>query len=533
MKFQANKYGEIDVTNDSIVYSMPVNRFKTEDRERLEERYRIQLERLEYSEYFSFANSITELRAHFLFSYELKDCVNFLSIRGLMYEDKVPLLKSLVQIAKLSEEKQTKILWDTNNFFINMGERTIQALLFEFEGMTIFSHKKPIDGLKELIILSLTTLNHVMIKKPSKMDFIEKRDEVYQFMEDILQAKSIADIEQVVDHALTVIELEVEKQLEQLQAKKQKSLFGKLKSKKKSTHLSIDMSLSDKLKRDLAEKNKKGNAKKFKEKKSFLDKLTSPIGVSILIPVIAALTFIYFITDGFSNFGVKDQTAIAKEQSQFKIKEIYRTYLSGDKEKAYAELDSIGYNNLSSDDQEMLIQWYLEQKKYIKALSTDEKSAFAIGDTLIQSDNVYDLEELVDQTDNKILKFDLGSVESDYETVIANKDIAQFNERRAYALVEAFYLTNNEDDLDIFIDQMESKKDNDTSQTNAEILNTARSMISAYYEQMKNIDHQIDQINKEIHDGTDKKEDEKKEVIKNLEQQRANVVEQIKNLGKS
>ncbi|WP_332633063.1 hypothetical protein [Halalkalibacter flavus] len=542
MKNQANRFGEIEVSKNNIVYSMPVNRFKTEDREALEQLYKQKLEKLDYSESFAFANSISELRAHFLFSYELKDCVNFLSIRKLKFEEVIPLLKTLVEIAKISEEKQVKILWHTNNFFINMGEKQIQALLFEFDGMKIFSQKTALDGLKELIILSLTTLNNVIVKKPSKVDFIEKRDETYQFIEDILISKNVEEIEMVIDKALVLLEIAADKEYEEKQSKKQQSFLNKW-GLKKSSQKPENVSLSDKLKRELLEEGQKGNSKKFKEKKTFIDKLTSPTGIAVLIPVMIVVMTTYFLTDGFTNFG-NDQTVLAKEQTESKVKEIYINYINGDRETAYAELDSIGYENLSREDQIMLIQWYIEQRKYIKAISTDKNSAYIIGDLLVTADNKGDLEQLVNQVESKVLTFDLADVNNDYSVLIANKDLSDFNQRRAYAIAKAFYLTNNKDDLETFITDFQKKSDSsDSFEKQIEILQDAQSTVSTYYESLQDIDKLIEEKKQEVQAQETKvkdknnKEEKKQELLKSkqdelkkLEERRNDIIKQIQEL---
>ncbi|PFP09223.1 hypothetical protein COJ90_21150 [Priestia megaterium] len=540
MKNQLNRFGEIEVAKNNIVYSMPVNRFKSEDRETIEELYKKKLSQLDYNEYFAFANSITELRAHFMFSYELRDCVNFLSIRNLKFEEVVPLLKTLVQIAKIAEETNTKVLWDINNFYINLSERYIQALLFEFEGMEIFSHKSALDGLKEFIILSVTTLNHVIVKKPSKIDFIEKRDEVYQFIEDVLKAKEIEHVEAVIENALTFIEIAAEREYNEKMEKKKKTLIGKL-SLSKNTEKVQSASLSDRMKKELFEESQKAGSKGYKEKKSLMDKLTSPVGIAVLIPVVLVVMVGYFVTDGFTDFGSEDKTAYAKEKNELKVKDIYIDYLNGDKEKAYSELDSIGYKNLSGDDQDMLIKWYIEQKKYVKAISLDKDSAYLIGDTFVKDKDKAGLEQLTNQVDSKVLKFDLAVLNKDYQGVIANQDLSELNKRRAYELVKAYSLTNNEDDLEKFVTKFEKKDDGtEASQKQIEILQDAQSTVSTYADSLKDIDKQIEDKKKEVQEQEkkvkdknnkdEKKEEElktKQEELKNLEQQREDTIKMV------
>ncbi|MBX9997321.1 hypothetical protein [Priestia aryabhattai] len=540
MKSQLNRFGEIEIAKNNIVYSMPVNRFSSEDRDTIEELYKNKLSELEYNEHFAFANSITELRAHFMFTYELKDCVNFMSIRKLRFEEVVPLLKALVQIAKVSEETNTKVLWNTNNFFINMSEKTIQAILFEFEGMEIYSNKKPLDGLKELIILSVTTLSNVIVKKPSKIDFIEKREEIYQFIEDVLKATSVDQIEAVIENALALIEVAAEREYEEKLQKKQKTFIGRFSKNKKVENVQ-SVSLSDKIKKELFEESQKSGSKGYKEKKSFMDKVTSPTGIAVLVPIVLVVMVGYFITDGFTDFGSKDKTAYAKEKNELKVKDIYIDYLNGDKEKAYSELDSMGYDNLAGDDQDMLIKWYIEQKKYVKAISLNKDSAYLIGDNFAKDKDKAGLEQLTNQVDSKVLKFDLAALNKDYEGIIANQDLDKFNKRRAYELVKAYSLTNNEDDLEKFVNKFEKKDDgSEAAQKQIEILQDAQSTVSTYADNLKDIDKQIEDKKKEVKEQEAKvkdknnkdenKEEElknKQEELKNLEQQREDTTKMV------
>lgn len=102
-------------------------------------------------------------------------------------------------------------------------------------------------------------------------------------------------------------------------------------------------------------------------------------------------------------------------------------------------------------------------------------------------------------------------------------------------------LTNNEDDLEKFVNKFEKKDDgSEATQKQIEILQDAQSTVSTYADNLKDIDKQIEEKKKEVKEQEAKvkdknnkdenKEEElknKQEELKNLEQQREDTTKMV------
>lgn len=525
-----NYYGELEVTKSDLQFKMPVHRFNSEDLEQIETWYGDKAKALGYSSHFAIANSITEMRNYFIFQFELKGFASFLTIRNIAFEEQVLLLKKLTDIAIDAEAHQTKILWHQNNFYIDMNENQVQALLFEFKGMDIYSSKRALEGLKEMILFAVTNLKNTLVKKPSKIDFIEKREDAYQLVEDILKANTLEDVQKVMVSELEAIDLRREREFAAAQERKANSKLAIMTSKfkkdtpnaeakQKSTRPSISDQIKAKLKEDYLKTGSSGGSK-VKEKKPVMERIASPVGISILIPAVILLMVFYYATDGFESIFADDETALAQEAHTDEVRDIYLTYLNGDKEKAYAELDSIGYENLQEKDAAKLIDWYVEQEQYVKAISTEPLAAYDIGDYIIgknesREDAKTEMETLASQTESQVLDFDLATLNSNYESVIANNDLEQYNQRRANETALAYYATNNPDDLQQLIEQKKSEEEeqeNTDENRDSVLLNDADMFVSSKYDQVTTLDEKIAEQKETVQSEEDRlnkvKEDE-------------------------
>jgi hypothetical protein len=342
----------------------------------------------------------------------------------------------------------------------------VKALIFEFDGFNLYKKNSKTDGLKELILLALTK-NHTILGKPKRADFIEKTDEVIQFSEDILACTSIEEIEDVISSLEQHLEYEQLKIENEIQEKKKKNKLFALKERfTKKERIAPE----EAIRKQLYVNYNEDAATNEKEKKSLTERITSPKGMIITLSVLAVGFLVYNFVD-FDNINASaDALDETKKQVevQNEILEAYRLYVSGDEENievAYTKMDEIGYENLPEKDKETLINWYIEQGQYTKAIRTDEKSAYIIGDNIINSEEpekaIETLEELNNELGkNQVLSFDIATLKEQNQIVIDNNNLTEFNDRRANAVIKSYVLTNQIEELEGFIESYKDDEEN-------------------------------------------------------------------------
>lgn len=467
-----NRFGEIFHEKNETLATMPFERLGSENAEILEENYRSKVKELGLPDSFIYIGSFSVLRDRLQMTFDLDGCVAFHNIHKVKLRNMIPYLESMINIAKTD----ANILWEKSNFVIDTTEKKVKALLFEFDAFPLYKKDKNIDGLKELILLSLTN-NKSIIAKPKRADFIEKTDEVYQFSEDILNSNTIEEIEKVVEGYENQKEHEERVADQQKREQAEKNLWNRTKSKTISIFSrKKEKSTEEQLKSDLSK-----NDNQKEKQKSFLDKLTTPKSMIVIGGLLVVFLLGFTFTD--MNMDSADEEAAQKKQEEQndKIKEAYRLYVAGGEENiddAYAKLDAIGYDNLPDEDKGTLIDWYIEQEKFSKALKTTPDSAFAVSDEILEKHNIInkeeddepqeeDKEKAIDELEsletsfeeNKILKFDIASLENDYSSIIENSDLPKINERRGKKIAQSYAVDNQYEELEKLMDDYRDDQD--------------------------------------------------------------------------
>src|SRR5690625_57579 len=509
-----NRFGEVHYEKNEAIVTMPFNRLSLEEPEILEENYVNKIKEIGYPDTFIYADHFSSIRDRLQISYDLDGCVDFHQIHKYKLKDMIPFLKSMVDLAK----QDVAVLWQKENMVIDLTEQRVKALIFNFEGFKIYKQDNAVDGLKELILLALTNKKSI-IAKPKRADFIEKTNEVYQFSDDILACNTVEDI----DGAIQAYKREVDYQAlldEQAKAEKREKskLFAikeKLTPKKKKTN--PDEQMKQALKEQAGTKEGKN-----KSSGNLLDKLTTPTSMLTIIGVIGVFGFLIATTD-LTTGASSEEDEVQKELSQKEdVLEAYRLYISGNEEdidRAYAKLDAIGYSNLPKKDQATLIDWYIQQEQYTKAMTLEPGSDVKIADTIKEShkDNPdaikSELETL--QTsfeDSDVLKFDLANMEDNYQGMVESSHLTNFDENRANLAVKAFVLTNQVDELDKLIDDY---KENEESY---EMLQSQYDRYVDQYTSEREAFEELEKRNKRLEwegkDLSDEKDKDKKKDLK-------------------
>ncbi|PEM69292.1 hypothetical protein [Bacillus pseudomycoides] len=472
-----NRYGEIIILGNEGVFKIPYSKLNpSATKESLSLAYIQGIEKFGMSELIIYSTELQNDGDYFEMKYDLRNKKPFIDVRAFKFSQQLIIFNSLIELGKMELKTKQHILWEKENFLFDTQSFNIKALLFGYEGFPLHIKRNYVDGIRTLIFIGLTTLDKIS-EKPKRSDFIDQSDKVIAFAEAILNSKTLEDIEQAIEKAIneevTTIESK-EEEKEKKSGKFKKKFFGKRK-KKEEEKVDYKDQLKQSLKsggnqnQQLEEDNRPMGAK-------IADKILTPKGGIITLCMFAVLGFgaYYYPTLATNNNAELE----AKEKQEIKDKTIdsYRSYISGNKEKAYADLDHIGYNNLDEKDKKVLIDFYLEQGKYTKALKTEPDSAYRIGDKFVKKiskqekkESKEDFEKIAVASDDKVLKFDLATINKEYQSVINMAgSLKKINERRANEIVKAYYLTNQESELETFIKEKEksAKKKEDIESTN-------------------------------------------------------------------
>lgn len=470
-----NRYGEIIILGNEGVFKIPYSKLNpSATKESLSLAYIQGIEKFGMSELIIYSTELQNDGDYFEMKYDLRNKKPFIDVRAFKFSQQLIIFNSLIELGKMELKTKQHILWEKENFLFDTQSFNIKALLFGYEGFPLHIKRNYVDGIRTLIFIGLTTLDKIS-EKPKRSDFIDQSDKVIAFAEAILNSKTLEDIEQAIEKAINEEVTTIEsKEEEKKSGKFKKKFFGKRK-KKEEEKVDYKDQLKQSLKsggnqnQQLEEDNRPMGAK-------IADKILTPKGGIITLCMFAVLGFgaYYYPTLATNNNAELE----AKEKQEIKDKTIdsYRSYISGNKEKAYADLDHIGYNNLDEKDKKVLIDFYLEQGKYTKALKTEPDSAYRIGDKFVKKiskqekkESKEDFEKIAVASDDKVLKFDLATINKEYQSVINMAgSLKKINERRANEIVKAYYLTNQESELETFIKEKEksAKKKEDIASTN-------------------------------------------------------------------
>jgi len=521
-----NRFGEIDYDKNEALITMPFLRIGTESIEELEESYRQTIKRIDYTDFFLYANSLVSVRDRLQMSFDIEGTADFHHIHRVSFENMLPYLYSMVDIA----EQDVNVLWEKNNFVLDLNEQKVKAFLFEFDGYALYKKDSNLEGLKELILLALTK-NHAILGKPKRADFIEQTEQVFQFAEDVIRSKSVEEIRSIIQSYESDINYRIAREEAAIAEKEKNSKWLRIKNKLLKQKPKNNDSRESQLKKDLSYYSNH-QASSTKENKSFLDKMTTPrgMGITIGILVVIMISSLIIDPDGLQASGDEQKVNEMENeiQEQNEVLSAYRLYLEGSdesKQKAYAKLDKLNYNELSEEDQDVLIQWYLEQSKFSKAIATDKSSAYTVGDYLIKQDNgLESLKEVLNQVgDINVLIFDIATLEGEHQTMIEHRNI-KYNERRAKELAKAYALTNQIGDLETF---MEEVKDEDIQ--SHENFRKYYDRVATKAEDKEKLNQQInekknqrDKLEQQINDADDDRKEElekdKKEINNQIQQ---------------
>lgn len=533
-----NHFGELEVIGNDLVYFSPVTEFNNSNvtTEKLKKDYSKFMDKLNYTELLAPINEFTVSGKFVEFHFHQENTAFYHTIRNLDFEKQLKYFRSIVEIANIQKKYDKQILWQIENFVISHEEndQQVRALLYEFSNdFKVYDNTDALTGMKNLILMGLTKLNSI-IGKPNKADFINKSDEVIDFAESVLQAKEIDDIKTDVNNRIDIIEQRKEeerKRLEKEQEEKQKNKkFFKGKNKKhtnKNSSKNENLSPKEQIRRKLKQQyNGNINDDQPKGKKDFSLKgikkamFSSTRNTILTIVCMLAVVTLVISLPSMMNSHSKDKAQAEREQkANNKLSTIYRDYINGDKEKAHQEMFALNYKDIpKKEDKNVYLDWLIEDKKYTKALDLNKNVAYKIGSNL-NKDNIDSIKSINAKDNYKILTFYIADYDDKFQTVIENEKYVDLKRKDvANKLVQAYTLTNQEEELDKKIDKIRDKEG--TSSKEYKNLKSAKQYYDTNGDELKDkldekkkASDELDKAKKEYDKAKDKdKKDKKKDV---------------------
>lgn len=423
MHFPLNKYGEVEIQNDELRYFFPIVHTDVNDLETFEKSYRKKKQELSDSDCYIFANQLDVVRDRFCFSFQLENMKAYHYIRQFAFVEQLYYFQSLVKLAQ--NYKKTPILFDRNSLLLDLTDRKIKTFVFGFSKHKIHIIVDPVEGLREMILFALTTLNHV-IEKPRRVDFIDQRDVVIRFAENILHAKSVNEIEQHIAESI----LEFERQLEsEKKASKSKLNFNfasiaskfRIKSNEKDeSPKEFDYETPEETSEVTAtvveDTNRKDKTETEQEKpeeknpKEYIQRSVTAIGKLIK----------------------SKKKAVSPEM----LIDAYQAALLGQKQEALDILERFGYDNLNKKDQKIMLLLYKDTDQAKKALKLSPEFAEEIVTDFVSKGKLEDLRDLED-LNNPVINYELAYLDGKWESVLELRKYVKMTNRRRGQLVSA------------------------------------------------------------------------------------------------
>ncbi|MBU8732523.1 hypothetical protein KM915_20965 [Cytobacillus oceanisediminis] len=424
MNFPINKIGNIEIQDNVLRYRIPITEVEVDELVTIEKNFKRKFVSLEGLSYYLKPFDFQIVNSSLIYYYELDHYKSFDYIKQLTFKEKLKYFLSLVEIAK--RQNETKVLWDQRNFVVDPHEEIFKVVIFETPDTKIFEKEDEFKGIKDLIVLSLTTLN-VVLGKPKLQDFIDTGHDIIQFTEQVLKIDNLEDL----GHYISTLQIEYEHVVE---SSKNKESFSN-----QITKISGKIKKENKPKKRIIRKNASGdtNLRKW----IIIGAFVIPIGIFLNI----------FAPDGDGKKAAKEtdyqimdsseeSNKITDKKYNNQLLEAYRLSLEENYDEAIKILESIGYDNLSKTDKEITQEIYEKADQMSKVIELNPKKAKDIVNAMIANKENTKLLKLQKdlKTPNPYVDFEIAFLDQDWKKIIELKDKIELNGRKEEQIIEAY-----------------------------------------------------------------------------------------------
>lgn len=456
----ANKNGTIEVNGNEYRFSQPVEDYRTEDTIEIENSYMRKLEFIGDDPHYVTAHNVELRNGQVIFEYSLEEIKMFDYLRTLFLKQKIYYYRSLIEIAKRAQNGEVHPLWQKENFVIDTNDQMMKTLIIEHDEFSIQDNKDPLLALKELIIISLTSMNRVL-GKPRRADFLEQNEEVIRFAEKIyLKARTIEEIEEFINAEIYHLELQ-QKEEEEQQAKK--GTFALIKEKAESKVKKQPTSKKDKGNQELISKlqgnedvsNNGNKSKKSLTKKQKDMRLYGGLGAVLVVAIV--LNIVLNNANEQASANNEETTEINQEEQ---IIELYRDSFFEDNATTIEKIEEIGYENLENkEDQAILEQLYIFTGQYDVAFELNPETTSDIAQHMYHNEEPQVLDEFVSSLEiekTPEVNFYHALAMGNWELAIEEKDNLELDENKSNLLLTAYFKQENVTGAEEFISTIES-----------------------------------------------------------------------------
>ncbi len=501
MQSPLNKYGDVEVLGDEVIYSIPIAYLEEESLSEIEEKYKHKGHSLKDANHFLFAHDISMVTNRVIFSYYLEHVKSFFYLRQLYFEDQMYYFRSFIELAKHNDE-DTRVIWDKYNFFVDLTDGTIKALVFEFEGHKLYNLTPTLDGLKEIILLSLTTL-HRVLGKPRIIDFIDQRDTVIRFAEQILRADTVFDVERILEEHITNFEREEAAKREREEYLKGLSFMQRRKELQKekkadraktlatnkligSTSATASFSGGQRALRGRGDLMAPTTKRQAVDKEKFTNTKTFYLGsAAVAVMVIAYMGFDNAIDKKEAQAQAVQQQQQEAALSSDQVAEVYRLTMADDAAGALKILETADYSKLAETEQKQMIKLYEKTGQYQKAIELDPKYADTVVNNLVAAkkfDELKNLQKAIPNSDP--INYEVAFQEKDYDKLIVIAEGIEMNDRRKKELLLSYLYNDLNMEAKLLVSQ----------ENNAQLAKQMKQKMADYTVESKRIKSLNDQI---------------------------------------
>lgn len=458
--FNINKNGNIEVEHNIIRYRIPLTEFNTEDINDFEQDIKRKEHELKHNPLFLRPFQIEFINASVVYYYDVTSFKSFLSIRALDFKEKLKYFASLIEIAKT---EGTVITWDKNNFVLDEYEETIKAIIYETDLMKIHEKTDAFEGLKELILISLTNLDSILTK-PRKVNFLDQDNKIIEFAETVLL--KIGDIDDLDDYIQTKlieydydesIDLDIEEPVTTKKMTRSISKNPPIKKSKKSKKSKSKNSIP----------KSKGNRFNLTGKQIFM---YGGLGILLVLGIILNMLgsggettkkdnnvdlTIEDILEENNQLSNLNPVSVKETEYDRELLLAYRYNLLNESQKSLAILESIGYDNLTEEDQYIMLNIYETNDQYEKSIALNPARAENIVSALVSADDTNRIIELAENLEysNPFIEFEYAYLQGEMEKVIQLKDKVLLNGRRERQIMDAYIRLENLDQAKEFAEK--------------------------------------------------------------------------------
>lgn len=521
-KLPFNKYGEIEVSENKLSVEFPLAQALEKDLDTINEMYQAKQQILlndeNYDEsLYMVASEITQEQERIYLKYNGEGLRIFSNYaKKLSFEEQLYLFSSLVDLGKQHEE--VGVYWNNLNFVYDIYENQIKTMLFDFGAFPIYNNGvDALQGVKSLIIVTLTHLKQYY-GKPRKTDFVQQNNpEVIRFAEQIILAKTIDELNEIVESHIADYEQRVYDNKKQEEERKANSrmyrLVSKLPVKKKKKQLSS--SPREIHYGEIIESDRKRQTKKFAIQQWISN------NNRLFYSLISALAFIFLV--GFMVTGNGEESSQQKNeennanvqaQEEDQVTAAYREARNNETAAAISSLERVGYENLNESDQAFMIDLYIENGDEVKAINLNEGSAERVVNSYVANGEKSKIKDLNKKTEQSIpaIQFEAAAQAGDWKQVIDLKDKVQMNGRQEQDMVRAYMNTDQEKEAQSFVKEVGNPDLNNIIESHKKEeqlsadLEEKRKELEELQQQKEETDNEeeIDSLNEDIKSKTEK-----------------------------